>query len=190
MSASQKPFTLDPTQIIHFVLFSLMACPPNFLWQMWLEQKFPGYLKADPTATKSEKANGTEASMNGNGSGEPKKRVEPMTTSNTPQLPQKTARKLNLKNTLKKFALDQTLGAAINTVLFIAGIALLRGQSLTHVQSSVQQKFWPMIFAGQKLWPAVSLLSFTVIPVERRTLFGGIVGVFWGVYLGLVAGKR
>lgn len=99
-------------------------------------------------------------------------------------------KKLNITNTAIKFALDQTLGAAANTILFIAGIALLRGHTLPSIHQDVQDSFWPMIFAGQKLWPAVSVLSFTVIPFEHRTLFGSIVGLFWGVYLSLVAGGK
>lgn len=41
--------------------------------------------------------------------------------------------------------------------------------------------------AGYKLWPAVSLISFTLVPVERRTLVGSLVGFGWGVFLALRA---
>jgi protein Mpv17 len=99
-------------------------------------------------------------------------------------------KKLNVTNTAIKFALDQTFGAAANTVAFIAGIALLRGQSFASIQENIHAQFWPMIFAGQKLWPAVSVLSFTVVPFEHRTLFGSVVGLFWGIYLSLVAGGK
>ncbi|KAK4998252.1 hypothetical protein LTR66_002470, partial [Elasticomyces elasticus] len=30
------PYTIDPTPLAHFVLFSAMACPPNYLWQAFL----------------------------------------------------------------------------------------------------------------------------------------------------------
>lgn len=73
--------------------------------------------------------------------------------------------------------------------MFIAGIALLRGQSLDSMLADVQQKFWPMTFTGQKLWPAVSILSFAVIPLEQRMLFGAVAGLFWGIYLSLVSGS-
>lgn len=43
--------------------------------------------------------------------------------------------------------------------------------------------------AGYKIWPLVSLLSFTVIPVEQRTLVGSLVGLGWGVFLALKAAK-
>lgn len=44
-----------------------------------------------------------------------------------------------------------------------------------------------MMLTGYKLWPAVSLICFTVVPVERRTLVGSLVGFGWGVYLALLA---
>jgi len=116
-----------------------------------------------------------------------------ITSQSTPaaaEKPQSAAKKLNIKNTAIKFALDQTFGAAANTVLFIAGIAILRGHTFESIQQDVQAQFWPMIFAGQKLWPLVSVLGFTVVPFEHRTLFGSVVGLFWGIYLSLVSGGK
>lgn len=43
------------------------------------------------------------------------------------------------------------------------------------------------MLAGYKLWPLVSLLNFTVVPVEQRTFVGGLVGLGWGVYLAIRA---
>lgn len=42
---------------------------------------------------------------------------------------------------------------------------------------------------GWKLWPIVSLLNFTVVPVHRRILVGSVVGLFWGIFLSLLAAK-
>jgi hypothetical protein len=130
-----------------------------------------------------------------------------MTEKSRATASKKSTGSLSIKNTAIKFTLDQTVGAAINvcvsvihfyldanltemqTVLFIAGIGLLQGNALEGILHEVQQGFWPMIFAGQKLWPAVSILSFTVIPLEHRMLFGSAAGLFWGVYLSLAAGS-
>ena len=48
------------------------------------------------------------------------------------------------------------------------------------------QKFWPLVSSGLKLWPMVSLLNFTVVPVNRRVVVGSLVGLFWGIYLSLM----
>lgn len=69
-------------------------------------------------------------------------------------------------------------------------MALLRGRSWSTIYREIQAQFWPMIFAGQKLWPAVSILSFTIVPLEHRMLFGSVAGVLWGVYLSLIAGSE
>ena len=43
--------------------------------------------------------------------------------------------------------------------------------------------------AGWKLWPAVSMLNFTVVrSVTARQLVGNLAGMGWSVYLSLVAG--
>jgi len=51
-----------------------------------------------------------------------------------------------------------------------------------------RQDSWPLMKAGYKLWPIVSLLSFTVVPVQQRVVFGSLVGVGWGIFLSLFAG--
>jgi protein Mpv17 len=52
------------------------------------------------------------------------------------------------------------------------------------------QDFFPLLFAGQKLWPLVSIISFTLVPFEHRTVFGGLIGVGWGVFLSLMANNK
>ncbi|KAF2772647.1 hypothetical protein EJ03DRAFT_189473 [Teratosphaeria nubilosa] len=194
---SNTPVHINTTHLTHFVLFSLLSTPPNYLWQAWLEAQFPGYTPSLPPAAKEQLLDeAVTSSSSATSAGDTRQRAaateqEKSTgTINKDSLatqPSETKSKLHVANTAAKFALDQTLGAGVNTLLFIAGIALLRGQSWQAVQEQVRAKFWPMIFAGQKLWPAVSVLSFTVVPVERRTLFGSVVGLFWGVYLSLVS---
>ena len=80
--------------IAHFVIFTFLSCPPNFLWQEFLEERFPGY-------------NGEK--------------------------------KLNLRNTLVKFAVDQTLGATANTVTFVAAMSAFKGKSRTGILHDCQK---------------------------------------------------
>jgi protein Mpv17 len=48
------------------------------------------------------------------------------------------------------------------------------------------QDFWPLAISGLKLWPLVSLLNLTVVPVNRRVIVGSLVGLFWGIYISLI----
>jgi hypothetical protein len=51
-----------------------------------------------------------------------------------------------------------------------------------------RQDFWPIMLAGFKLWPFVSILNFTVVPADKRLLVGSLFGVIWAVYLSLMSG--
>lgn len=48
-------------------------------------------------------------------------------------------KRLNKRNTMKKFVLDQTLGAVVNVVAFLGGVRLLRGVSLEESLQVVQE---------------------------------------------------
>jgi hypothetical protein len=102
----------------------------------------------------------------------------------------------------KKFMLDQTLAATVNTLLFISTIGVFKGKdrkaiwrdcrrvcfNICQLQSllMVKQDFWPIALSGLKLWPLVSLFNFAFVPVPRRPVVGGVVGLFWGIYLSLM----
>ncbi|KAI5370068.1 hypothetical protein Slin15195_G009460 [Septoria linicola] len=192
-----KPVSLNVAELLQFVTFSILACPPNCVWQAWLEAQFPAHTDHLTPSEKEElvdeNIHGHALNKHSDDSTIRRRKVDHKTASGATDSPgssKNTPGRLNVKNTAIKIALDQTVGAAVNTVLFIAGIALLRGQDLPSILSDINTKFWPMIFAGQKLWPAVSILCFTVIPQpEQRMVFGSVAGLFWGVYLSLAAGS-
>ena len=130
----QTPYTLDYKPILSFVLFTALSTPPNYLWQNLLESLFPGkHLSPAPSAisaasTNDEKELDAEEKLHSI--------VEPT---------------LNLTNTIIKFVLDQTVGAAVNTVMFVAFFAGLKGLNVEQVGQIVQQDFWGMIRAGWKV---------------------------------------
>ncbi|QIW94552.1 hypothetical protein AMS68_000070 [Peltaster fructicola] len=188
-------YALNYHDLAAFVTFSLIASPPNYIWQTWLEASFPGYAGS---LTPKEKEKLVDEVVAGRSSGvdngvatiRNEKKLA-MTTSSTTQDPVKAKRKLDLKNTAIKFLLDQTVGAAANTILFIIGIAILQGRSFDQGIAECREGFWPLIRAGQRLWPLVSLINLTLVPVEQRMIFGSIVGVFWGIFLSLMSsGKK
>ncbi|KAK5083164.1 hypothetical protein LTR05_007048 [Lithohypha guttulata] len=145
-----KPFSFDSATFLFFLTWTLISCPPNISWQVFLERKFPGQQM------------------------DPKKQGR---------------RSLNKTNTVKKFLLDQIFGATANTVGYIAALAYFRGKNSAGIMNQVQDDFWPLMQAGWRVWPFVALLSFTVIPLERRTLFGSTVGLFWGIYMSFLAAQ-
>ncbi|KAL2871370.1 Mpv17/PMP22 family protein [Aspergillus lucknowensis] len=95
--------------------------------------------------------------------------------------------KLNVKNTVAKIVVDQVVGGAWYTVAFIATMGFLRGQDYEVIKGQIQNDFWPILIAGFKLWPLVSILNFTVVPADKRLLVGNLFGLVWGIYLSLMA---
>lgn len=176
-----------------FVAFSIISCPPNYLWQAWLEATFPGYTES---LTPAEKEKLVDETVVGQSTATEKTGLQTRdvnkaaVTSKSAPNPQKAKQQLSISNTAIKFILDQSVGAAVNTIMFIMGIAMLRGQSLESGWEQTKTGFWPLVFAGQKLWPLVSIISLTLVPVEQRMVFGSIIGVGWGIFLSLMAGEK
>ncbi|KAF2116803.1 hypothetical protein BDV96DRAFT_611982 [Lophiotrema nucula] len=160
------PFSLHVAPILKFAIFSIISNPPNIIWQNFLEDLFPTNVAiARPP---SEKANG-----------KPKSSASPRTRKST-------------QNILIKFMLDQTFGAVLNTLMFLAFIGYVnapaggKASAWDNVALETREKFWPMIYDGWKLWPAFSLISFLWIPVDKRIVAGCLVGMGWNIYLSLL----
>ena len=212
-----------------FVTFSLLSCPPNVLWQSWLEETFPGYTSpsefgtvddkteqeisekaaaiarpieekasalarpleeqaaalvkpleekaaaassaiAENDTVKAIKRRATEGmDIVKNKAREIDERISPalprkatadakaVTANTTPQQSAEKeddsiavtptavdskaapAKKLNIKNTAIKFSLDQSIGALVNTILFIGGMQLLKGAPLVQALAAVRR---------------------------------------------------
>jgi protein Mpv17 len=174
---------VDPVAFVHFVILAIITTPPNYKWQLWLEETFPSHPeKPEP------KANG--------------KKKDDEKVKKEQHAP------LSIPNTIIKFVLDQTCGAAFNTVWFIVMINLLRGQSINHIITTVQnvsvldllfsavvlleflslrlnQDFVPMIMAGYTFWPIITLVNLVLVPFDYRMLVGGLAGLVWGMYISL-----
>ena len=128
--------------------------------------------------------------------------------------------RLNKTNTAIKLILDQTIGAAVNTFLFSLFIHSIQaamprplGAPFSNPDKSLQylltkgsidygrvdwrsvvvnsrQEFYPIMAAGWKLWPFVSLINFAFVKsIEGRNLVASLAGVAWGIYMSLLAAR-
>lgn len=112
---NKTTYVLDVPTLFQFVLFSILACPPNCVWQSYLEARFPAHQTELTVAEKEVLVDDTRGADTLNGhahSSEIKEKV--MVGDNSKSTGR---RQLNLKNTAIKFALDQTVGAAVNVSL-------------------------------------------------------------------------
>ena len=95
--------------------------------------------------------------------------------------------RIALTPTLAKLAIDQSVGAALNTIAYSYILARLRGASSFTATEIAYNEFWPLIIAGWSFWPFVSAASyFGFSSVPARTRFASLAGLIWGVYLSLV----
>jgi len=153
------PLHVNLTPILQFVTYSILNTPINCVWQDWLESAFPSTV---PAAVEV-----------------------PNTKEKTTSVEKKQV--LSVKNTLIKFVMDQTIGAAFNIPLFIGIIGMVKGQSVDKINHSIKTDFIDMYLSGMKLWPAVSIISFAAVPAQHRVIFGSLAGVAWNIYLSLKA---
>lgn len=110
-----KFLTPKEPPIVALVIFSVLATPPNFQWQQYLEWKLPAYdIEKHESDTKVK--GGTPA-----GRGVTVKR------------------RLNITNTLLKVVIDQTLGAVINVALYLGGVRALQGVPLSECLQVVKE---------------------------------------------------
>ncbi|RAK74761.1 uncharacterized protein BO72DRAFT_384073 [Aspergillus fijiensis CBS 313.89] len=188
-SRNPKPFHLNPTALLQFLIYGLLSVLPNFLWQRFLESRFPGFpswrrrwSSALTTTTTTTTIPGTSSTPTP---------PNPATTKGAPPkgefYPRSSGSSSGVRNFLAKFLLDQTVGSVMNIVLFVVLINLLKGVSWAACWGLVREDFRPIMMARLKYRPLVSVLMYTVVPVDRRVVFGSACGVIWGVYLSLYA---
>jgi hypothetical protein len=160
---SQTTFSLNIAPVVKFAIFSIISNPPNIIWQTFLEDHFPTNVPAIASNTSDEK--------------------KPAAATKT---------QTSKTNVLIKFVLDQTVGALVNTLMFLAYMTYVnvtqqgKQDAWSAIAKECSDKTWPMMKDGYKFWPAISLISFLWIPVDKRVLFGCSVGVIWGIYLSLI----
>ncbi|KIX08959.1 uncharacterized protein Z518_00037 [Rhinocladiella mackenziei CBS 650.93] len=154
--------SIDPVAFFHFIILAVITTPPNYQWQLVLEETFPSNAKKDTQAVKKKD---DDVAVND-------KDDEKET--------------LSLANTIAKLLLDQSIGASLNTIFFIVMINLLRGATWSQALTAVQRDFFPMLIAGYKFWPFVTLLNLVIVPFEYRMLVGSLAGLIWGVIVSLM----
>ncbi|PKX96122.1 uncharacterized protein P174DRAFT_440714 [Aspergillus novofumigatus IBT 16806] len=177
------PFTLNTLALLQFLTYAIIIVPINFSWQKYLEARWPGFpgrSRSRPDAVAGAEAKGSAVVVT----------VEPADLLPVKEKEEKqrvsgarwrrrwrwrSRPRSGLGNFLMKFFLDQTVGSVMNILLFIVLINL------------IYEDFGPIMIARLKYRPVVSALLYTVVPLERRVVFGSACGVVWGIYLSLYA---
>ncbi|KHJ46005.1 Mpv17 / PMP22 family protein [Trichuris suis] len=71
---------------------------------------------------------------------------------------------------VKRMMLDQLVFAPVSYLGFLALIGFLKSMDSDGVREKVENEFWPVYLANLKVWPAVQLFNFYIIPHYTMTL--------------------
>ncbi|KAJ5143535.1 uncharacterized protein N7515_002322 [Penicillium bovifimosum] len=188
---NKTPFILNTPALLQFLIYGIIIVPPNFYWQRFLEARYPGF----PTRSEVSAAFSAQNLLS---FFSPRSWLAFFSKAQTESLPShkdkektplwKPRERTGLRSFLMKFFFDQTVASVVNLVLFVVIINLLKGETVGRSWELVIEDFRPIMSARLKYRPVVSVLMYTVIPVDRRVVFGSACGVIWGVYLSLYAG--
>ncbi|OJJ43127.1 hypothetical protein ASPZODRAFT_19819 [Penicilliopsis zonata CBS 506.65] len=168
-----KPLALNALALLQFITYGILIVPINFAWQKAIEARFPGHIGGASTAAPPA----------------PAAQGIPLGTAGEDVKEKPSPKKRHSKwvNFTIKFLLDMIVGGIMNILLFVVLINLLKGATLSQIIAFVKADFWPIWTARLKFRPIVSGLLYTVVPVDRRVVFGSACGVIWGIYLSLYA---
>lgn len=195
----QAPFKIDWTSILQFLLYCILSTPPNYLWYALLLIRDPlHYLKRqDQAHTRNTRQVFLENTFPSTYLSPTTSAISAAATNDEKELDKEQSSheileaKLNIRNTITKFLLDQSISAAFNTLGFSLIFAGFKGASTTQAIQIARQDFWSLMRAGWRLWPAVSLLNYTFLKtVEARNLVGGLASLCWNIYLCSIAGSE
>lgn len=85
---------------------------------------------------------------------------------------------------------DQTVFNPIWNSTYVAVIGLMKRDAWNLIVDDIKRTMIPLIVSGLKLWPAVHIITYGVIPVENRLLWVDTVEIVWVVILSTQAAGR
>ena len=82
-------------------------------------------------------------------------------------------------STIPKIVVDQTLFGPFWNNAYLLMIGLMQGHSLQKIGNEMRTTTIPLIVSGLKLWPAVHVVTYGLMPVQYRLLWVDAVEVLW-----------
>lgn len=83
-------------------------------------------------------------------------------------------------------AVNQILFTPIFNSYFFGMQSLLTGMTIPETIERIKNTVPVSWINSCKLWPAVTAFSFAFIPIEYRSIFGGVIAIGWQTYLSLL----
>ncbi|VDM96819.1 unnamed protein product [Thelazia callipaeda] len=84
---------------------------------------------------------------------------------------------------LKRMIIDQSMAAPTFTFTFITNLHLLERKPFHEALGIAKKEIIPVMKTNYRVWPAVQLVNFYLLPLRYRLVFVQFVGLFWNMYL-------
>jgi hypothetical protein len=81
---------------------------------------------------------------------------------------------------------NQALFTPIFNSYFFGMQSLLSGASFPEIIERIKNTVPTSWINSCKVWPAITAFSFTYIPIQYRSIFGGVIAIGWQTYLSLL----
>ena len=81
---------------------------------------------------------------------------------------------------------NQALFTPIFNSYFFGMQSLLSGATIPDIIERIKHTVPTSWINSCKVWPVVTAFSFTYIPIQYRSIFGGVIAIGWQTYLSLL----
>lgn len=88
-----------------------------------------------------------------------------------------------------KLVIDQVMFVPVAISGYMATRSILEGKSETQICTQLNEKLMPATKAAWHFWPVVNLISFSIVPVVYRVLFGNACAIFWNARLSSISSQ-
>jgi hypothetical protein len=88
--------------------------------------------------------------------------------------------------TVHQVFINQTLFTPLFNSYFFGMQTLLAGATFPEIIERISNTVPTSWYNSWKVWPAVTAFSFSYVPIQYRSIFGGVVAIGWQTYLNLL----
>ncbi|CAO1639374.1 unnamed protein product [Sympodiomycopsis kandeliae] len=99
--------------------------------------------------------------------------------------------KVSMAALAKRVAFDQIAFAPFGLVCFVGVMGALEySGDLERIKGKFKDMYIPALLSNWKVWPAIQLINFSLVPLRFRVPFTSMCGIGWTGYLSLLAAAR
>ena len=62
-------------------------------------------------------------------------------------------------------------------------VLLSQGETTAKIEAKLKREYVDVLITGWKLWPAVQMVNFFLVPFNLRPLVVGVVALVWNTYM-------